>query len=137
MSSQSPVQIVERQGVEICIYRVLKGYRVEVSGIGTQFYWHPGIFPELPALWDWLVPQLEAFVEDGVALGGEWMMLEGDFDGNGFYRDWFVCKTAQSWQGYDPVTNCCYTAPTWQALREKIEKVKKSRLFSYHSSVTK
>ena len=119
----SPNQTFEREGIEIRIYRVPKGYRVEVSGIGTQFYWHPGIFGDRQELWHWLSPQLEALVEDGIALSGEWMMLEGDFDGNGFYREWFICETAQNWQGYDPFTNCCYTASTWQALKEKIDQL--------------
>ena len=96
---KSSIELIEYGSIEARIYRVQKGYRVEVSGTETEFYWHPGIFPSLQVLRDWLIPQLEALVNDGLALGGEWMMLEGDFDGNELYRDWFICETAQEWQG--------------------------------------
>ena len=118
-----PVQVSEYDGYEVRIYQVRDGYRVEINGIGTQFYWHPGIFRRQEELWEWLRIQLNALVDDGIALGEEWMMLEGDFDGNGLYRGWFIQQTRQHWQGYDPLTNCCYTAPTWQTLQAKIERV--------------
>ncbi|MGF1480213.1 MAG: hypothetical protein ACFB4I_12095 [Cyanophyceae cyanobacterium] len=120
------IQAIEYQSIEVRIYQVLAGYRVEMSGLGTQFYWHPGIFAQFEELWEWLLPQLEAFARDGLPLGGEWMMLEGDFDDNGFYCDWFICKT-QAWQGYDPLTNCCHTASTWQALKQKIDEIQAGR----------
>jgi len=63
-------------------------------------------------------------------LGGEWMMLEGDFDGNERYGDWFVNQTVQRWEGYDPLTNRCHTAPTLRALKEKIDLIESERLCS-------
>ena len=129
LAQKLPVQVIEQGGIEARIYRVQQGYRVEVSGIGTQFFWHPGIFRTECELWDWLFPQFYALVDDGIVLGGEWMMLEGDFDGNGIYQDWFICQTARSWQGYDPLTNCCYTARTWQALQAKIDEKQSETLF--------
>ena len=49
---KSPVQVIEHAGVEVHIYRVQQGYRVEVSGPETEFYWHPGIFQSKQELWD-------------------------------------------------------------------------------------
>jgi hypothetical protein len=74
------------------IYSVQQGYRVEVSGIETELYWHPGIFHNQQELWDGLRPQLEALIDSGLALGGGWMALEGDFGGNELYRDWLICQ---------------------------------------------
>jgi hypothetical protein len=129
MLVQKPsVQVIEHGGIEARIYQVQQGYRVEVSSLDTEFYWHPGIFGSKQELWDWLRPQLYALIDNGLVLGGEWMMLEGDFDGNERYGDWFVNQTAQRWEGYDPLTNRCHTAPTLRALKEKIDRIELERL---------
>jgi len=123
LPQKSPVQVIEHAGVEVRIYRVQQGYRVEVSGTETEFYWHPGIFESVQELWNWLQPQLEVILDSGLALAGEWMTLEGDFDDNQIYRDWFINKKDQEWQGYDPLTNRCYTAQSLEMLKEKIDQI--------------
>jgi hypothetical protein len=60
MLAQSAIQVIEHGGVEARIYQVQQGYRVEVSGNETDFYWHPGIFTSRQELWQWLRPQLQA-----------------------------------------------------------------------------
>ncbi|NEP02415.1 MAG: hypothetical protein F6K58_27955 [Symploca sp. SIO2E9] len=123
LPQKSQVQVISHAGTEARIYPVQQGYRVVVSGTETEFYWHPGIFQSKQELWDWLRPQLEVFIDSGLALGGEWMTLEGDFDDNQMYRKWFINKTAQEWQGYDPLTNRCHTAGSLKALKVKIDRV--------------
>ena len=118
------IQVVILDDIEARIYRVQQGYRVEVTSTLSD-YWHPGIFPNLKELLKWLQPQLET-LNAGFPLGGDWMMLEGDFDGNGIYRDWFIYE-AQHWQGYDPWTNCCYGAPSFAALKSKIDQIEAVR----------
>jgi hypothetical protein len=125
-AKKSPIEVIEQGGIEVRIYPVQQGYRVEISGTETEFYWHPGIFQSLQVLWDWLQPQLYALSDLGLVLSGEWMTLEGDFDGNEIYRDWFICQ-GQSWQGYDPLTNCCYTAPSLMVLKQKIDQTEIER----------
>jgi hypothetical protein len=125
LAQKSPIQVIDRAGIEARIYRVQQGYRVEVNGTETEFYWHPGIFRNLQELFVWLTLQLEK-LEDGLPLGGDWLMLEGDFDGNEIYRDWFISE-APNWQGYDPLTNCCHTAPTLKALKAKIDRIENER----------
>ncbi|MGB7439743.1 MAG: hypothetical protein WA919_01630 [Coleofasciculaceae cyanobacterium] len=51
------------------------------------------------------------------------MTLEGDFDDNQIYRDWFINKTAQEWQGYAPLSNRCHTAPSLKVLKGKIDLI--------------
>jgi hypothetical protein len=119
------IKVIPLDDIEARIYRVQLGYRVEVSSTLTD-YWHPGIFPDLNELLEWLKPELEE-LNAGFALGGEWMMLESDFDGNGIYRDWFICE-AQQWQGYDPFTNRCHVAPSFSSLRKKIDQIEAERL---------
>lgn len=123
LTQKAPVQVIEHGGIEVRTYQVIQGYRVEVSGTSTEFYWHPGIFRSKQELWDWLRPQLEVLIDTGLALSGEWMTLEGDFDDNQMYLHWFINKTAQEWQGYDPLTNRCHTAPSLKALKAKIDRI--------------
>jgi len=123
MLAQSAIQVIEHGGIEARIYQVEQGYRVEVSGTETDFYWHPGIFGSQQELWQWLRPQLEALIDNGLALSGEWMTLEGDFDGNELYRDWFICQKQETWEGYDPLTNRCHKAPSLAMLKVKIDQI--------------
>ena len=123
LAQKSAIKIVEHGGVEARIYQIEQGYRVEVNGTETDFYWHPGIFHSRQELWDWLRPQLEALIDSGLALSGEWMTLEGDFDGNELYRDWFICQKQPHWEGYDPLTNRCYTASSLAMLKVKIDQI--------------
>jgi hypothetical protein len=122
--STKVVQVIPLDDIEARIYRVEQGYRVEVSSCLSD-YWHPGVFWDLQQLVEWLYPELEK-LNAGFALGGDWMMLEGDFDGNGKYRDWFICQ-AQNWQGFDPMTNCCYSASSYIALMAKIDQIEALR----------
>lgn len=121
------VKVIALDSIEARIYQVEKGYRVEVSGTLSD-YWHRGIFWDLQQLEEWLEPELER-LNAGFAVSEDWMMIEGDFDGNGKYRDWFFCQE-KNWQGYDPLTNCCYTAPTWNALQVKIDRIEDERSLS-------
>jgi hypothetical protein len=123
MLAQSAIQVIEHGGVEARIYQVQQGYRVEVSGTETDFYWHPGIFRSQQELWDWLRPQLENLIDHGLALGGEWMTLEGDFDGNELYCNWFICQKHDTWEGYDPLTNRCHKAQSLAELKAKIDQI--------------
>jgi hypothetical protein len=118
------VRVITLDDIEARIYRVEQGYRIEVSSCLSD-YWHPGIFSDLQQLEEWLYPELEK-LNVGFALGGDWMMLEGDFDGNGKYRDWFVFQD-KNWQGYDPMTNCCYSAASFVALKAKIDRIENVR----------
>lgn len=118
------IQVVSLDDIEARIFRVQQGYRVEVSTT-LMDYWHPGVFEDLQHLEEWLKFELEK-LEAGFSLGGDWIMLEGDFDGNGIYRDWFICQ-GKDWQAYDPLTNCCYTAGTLAALKLKIDRVEEER----------
>lgn len=120
-----PIELITLDDIEARIYPVKQGYRVEVYSTLSD-YWHPGIFGDFQQLEEWLKAELEK-LNDGFPLGGDWMMLEGDFDGNGVYRDWFICQ-AQDWQGYDPLTNHCHTAPSLKHLKEKIDRIKDERL---------
>lgn len=122
--NKNTVRIININDIEARIYRVEQGYRVEVSSCLSD-YWHPGVFGDLQQLEEWLEPELEK-LNAGFALGGDWMMLEGDFDGNGRYRDWFICQS-QQWQGYDPMTNCCYSSPSLVALMAKIDRIEALR----------
>ncbi|GAB4174359.1 MAG: hypothetical protein Fur006_04210 [Coleofasciculaceae cyanobacterium] len=118
------VRVITLDDIEARIYQVEQGYRVEVSSCLSD-YWHPGVFWDLQQLEIWLEPELE-ILNAGFSLGGDWMMLEGDFDGNGRYRDWFICQ-AQQWQGYDPMTNRCYSAASLVALMAKIDRIEADR----------
>jgi hypothetical protein len=118
------IQVVSLEDIEARIFRVQQGYRVEVSTT-LMDYWHPGVFEDLHELEEWLRFELGR-LEAGFCLGGDWIILEGDFDGNGIYRDWFICQL-KNWQGYDPLTNCCYTAGTLAALKLKIDRVEEER----------
>jgi hypothetical protein len=120
-----PIRVITLDNIEVRIYRVQQGYRVEVSSTLND-YWHPGIFWDVQQLEEWLKLELEK-LNDGFALGGDWMMLEGDFDDNGIYRDWFICK-AKEWQGYDPLTNHCHTALFLKELKAKIDRIEDERL---------
>lgn len=123
MASKS-IQVITLNGIEARIFRVQQGYRVEISTTLVD-YWHAGVFWDLHQLEEWLKFEVEK-LEVGVSLGGDWLMLEGDFDGNGIYRDWFICKE-KDWQGYDPLTNRCHTAPTLKALKAKIDRIEEER----------
>jgi len=118
------IQVITLDGIEARIFRVQQGYRVEISTTLVD-YWHRGVFWDLHQLEEWLEFEVEK-LEVGISLGGDWLMLEGDFDGNGIYRDWFVCQE-KDWQGYDPLTNCCHTAPTLKALKAKIDRIEEER----------
>lgn len=118
------IQVITQDDIEARIYRVQLGYRVEISTTLVD-YWHPGVFRDMPQLEEWLKFELEK-LEAGFSLGGDWIMLEGDFDGNGIYRDWFICE-GQNWQGYDYLTNCCHTAPSLVALKSKIDRIEAER----------
>ena len=118
------VRVITLDDIEARICQVEQGYRVEVSSCLSD-YWHPGVFWDLQQLEEWLEPELE-ILDAGFSLGGDWMMLEGDFDGNGRYRDWFICQ-AQQWQGYDPMTNRCYSAASLAALMAKIDRIEADR----------
>ncbi|HBB30613.1 MAG TPA: hypothetical protein DC064_01855 [Cyanobacteria bacterium UBA9273] len=122
----SSIQVIERSGIEACIYQVEQGYRVQIQATESEFYWHPGIFWSLEELLAWLNLEL-ATLEASLPLGGEWMMLEGDFEDNEIYRGWFIYKTKREWQGYDPLTNCCYTAPYLKGLKGKINRIEEER----------
>jgi hypothetical protein len=118
------IQVITLDDIEARIYRVPLGYRIEISTTLVD-YWHPGVFRDIQQLEEWLKFELEK-LEAGFSLGGDWIMLEGDFDGNGIYRDWFICE-AQNWQGYDHLTNCCHTAPSLAALKSKIDRIEAER----------
>jgi hypothetical protein len=118
------LQVITLDDIEARIFPVQQGYRVEVSTTLAD-YWHPGIFPDLRQLEQWLTFELEK-LEASFVLGGDWMMLEGDFDGNELYGNWFICQE-KDWQGYDPLTNCCYSAPTRSALKAKIDSIESER----------
>lgn len=118
------IQVITLDGLEARIYRVQQGYRVEVSTI-LMDYWHRGVFWDINQLEDGLMFELEK-LQAGCCLGGDWMMLEGDFDDNGIYQGWFICKE-QDWQGYDPLTNRCYIASTLKALKLKIDRIQDER----------
>jgi hypothetical protein len=118
------IQVITRDDIEARIFPVQQGYRVEVSTALVD-YWHPGVFPHLQQLQAWLTFEL-AKLDSGFSLSGDWMMLEGDFDGNGRYREWFICQQ-KNWQGYDPFTNRCYTAPTRSTLTAKIDRIESDR----------
>ena len=120
-----PIELITLDDIEARIYRVQQGYRVEVYSTLSD-YWHPGIFGDFQQLEEWLKAELEK-LNDGFPLSGDWMMFEGDFDGNGTHRDWFICQ-AQNWQGYDPLTNHCHTAPSLKQLQEKIDRIEDERL---------
>jgi hypothetical protein len=119
------IKVITLDDIEARIYRVQQGYRVEVSST-LHDYWHPGIFWDFQHLEEWLKAELEK-LNHGFSLNSDWIMLEGDFDGNGIYRDWFICQE-QDWQGYDPLTNHCHTAPSVQKLQEKIDRIEDERL---------
>jgi hypothetical protein len=120
------IQVISLNDIEARIFRVQQGYRVEVSSTLTD-YWHRGVFQDFEQLQDWLKFELEK-LEAGFSLGSDWLMFEGDFDGNGIYQDWFICE-AQDWQGYDPLTNRCYKASTFKALKAKIDQIEDERNF--------
>jgi hypothetical protein len=120
------IQVISLDGIEARIFHVTQGYRVEVSSTLND-YWHPGIFPDFQQLEEWLQSQL-AMLSAGFPLSGDWLMLESDFDTNEIYRGWFIDKAAQNWQGYDPLTNCCYSASTRKALKAKINQIEDERL---------
>jgi len=118
------IQVISLDDIEARIFQVPQGYRVEVTAT-LDDYWHPGIFRDLHQLEEWLQFELEK-LDGGFSLGGDWMRLEGDFDGNGIYRDWFICEE-KDWQGYDPLTNCCYIAPSLTVLKAKIDQIELER----------
>jgi hypothetical protein len=118
------IQVISLDDIEARIFQVPQGYRVEVTAT-LDDYWHPGIFRDLHQLEEWLQFELEK-LDGGFSLGGDWMRLEGDFDGNGIYRDWFICEE-KDWQGYDPLTNRCYIAPSLTALKAKIDQIELER----------
>jgi hypothetical protein len=122
----SSIKVIIFDDIEARIYRVQNGYRVEVSTTLVD-YWHPGVFRDLHHLEEWLKFELEK-LEAGFCLGGDWLMLEGDFDGNGIYRDWFICEE-KNWQGYDPLTNRCYSASSSLALKAKIDRIENERCY--------
>lgn len=122
IAEKSPIHVIESSGIEARIYQIQYGYRAEINGTETEFYWHPGIFQDFYQLKEWLKFELEK-LEAGFFLRGDWLMLEGDFDGNSMYKNWFICHQQQNWQGFDPLTNRCYTASSWKALKEKIDQI--------------
>jgi hypothetical protein len=124
MTPQS-VQVINFDDIEARIFQVQQGYRVEVSSTLND-YWHPGIFPNFQQLEEWLQSQL-AILSAGFSLGGDWLMLESDFDTNEIYRGWFIDKSVKNWQGYDPLTNRCYSASTRKALTAKINQIEDKR----------
>lgn len=113
---KSPVQVISYSDLEARIYNLQLGYRVEVSDTVGKLYWHPGLFKNKQELCDWLRLQLEALVGDSASLSSEW--LEGEL-----YRDWFISKTSDGWQGYDPMTNRRYCALTLAGITEKIDLI--------------
>lgn len=113
------VRTIERGSIEAAVFQVRDGYRATMRS--PSFHWHPGVFPDLEQLWNWLQFQV-ATVESGLPLNRDWLPLDGDRRGNCFYRDWFVYRLrAGRWQGYDPLTNRCYSAATYTQLRAKID----------------
>ncbi|MEC4893659.1 MAG: hypothetical protein SAL07_14795 [Oscillatoria sp. PMC 1051.18] len=119
-----PIKVVEKDSIEAQIFQVPQGYRVVINS--PNFYWHPGIFWSLTLLEEWLILQLER-LEASLPLGGDWLMLEGDFDSNEFYRGWFIYDGGQVWQGYDPLTNRCYTGSNLRELKNKIDRLEAER----------
>lgn len=124
---RDPIQSIESDAIAASIYPVQQGYRVVINS--PEFYWHPGIFPSLPQLREWLTHQFRT-LELGLPLGGDWLMLEGDFDSNEIYRGWFVYDARCSWRGYDPFTNRCYRAATLKQLKAKIDQIEFERSVS-------
>lgn len=113
---KSPIQIITYSDLEARIYHLQLGYRVEVSDTLGKLYWHPGLFKNKQELCDWIKLQLEALVDNSAFFSDEW--LEG-----GLYRDWFIRKTSDGWQGYDPMTNRRHFALTLAEIREKIDLI--------------
>ncbi len=118
-------EVIKFENVEVRIFKVEQGYRVELSSTLSD-YWHRGVFWDFEQLLEWLTPQLEKLA-DGYALGGDWLMLESDFDGNEMYRGWFIYDAPRGWEGYDPLTNCCYGAMHRKELKQKIDRVEEER----------
>lgn len=119
------IRIIERGSIEAAVFQVRHGYRATIRSPG--FHWHPGIFPEFDRLWDWLQFQV-ATVETGLPLSPDWLPLDGDRRGNGFYRDWFIYRPqAQLWQGYDPSTNCCLARRSRLQLQAEIDSLEDRR----------
>ncbi|HEY9632255.1 MAG TPA: hypothetical protein V6D14_02550 [Coleofasciculaceae cyanobacterium] len=118
------IHLITLDDIEARIFQVQQGYRIEISSTLVD-YWHPGVFPDLLQLEEWLNFELEK-LQAGFSLSSEWMMFEGDFDGNGIYRDWFIFE-AQHWQGYDPLTNRCYTSSSLKELKMKIDRIEDER----------
>lgn len=124
-AKKSPIQVIEHSGIEARIYQVQQGYRVELDGTDTELYWHVGVFADFQQVNAWLKFELEK-LDAGLLLGSDWLMLEGDFSGNRFYRDWFICK-GLDWQAYDPLTNRCYIASSLKELKGKIDRIEDER----------
>ncbi|MEO0946905.1 MAG: hypothetical protein AAFY11_01915 [Cyanobacteria bacterium J06641_5] len=119
------VRTIERGSIEAAVFQVRDGYRATMRN--PSFHWHPGVFPDLDLLWNWLHFQV-ATVESGLPLSSDWLPLNGDRPGNCFYRDWFVYRLRPGyWHGYDPLTNRCYTAKTYAQLRAKIDSCETQR----------
>ncbi|MEC4989659.1 MAG: hypothetical protein SAJ37_13095 [Oscillatoria sp. PMC 1068.18] len=119
-----PIKVIERDSIEAQIFQVAQGFRVVINS--PNFYWHPGIFWSLIELEKWLDWQLEK-LEASLPLGEDWLMLEGDFDSNELYRGWFIYDSRKVWQGYDPLTNCCYTRSSILELKKKIDGLETER----------
>ena len=118
---KSPAKIIEQNGITARIYRLQQGYRVEVNQNHAEnpLYWHPQVFNDERELSDWLKPQLEALIDNGVSLSGRWMKSEI----SQLYQDWFIRETVDSWEGYDPMTNRCHRASTLEELHEEIDRI--------------
>lgn len=125
-ASKDPIQVIEYSNIEASIFPVEEGYRAVIRS--PDFFWHPGVFSDLQLLWEWLRLQVETRAR-GLPLGGDWLMLEGDFDSNEIYQDWFIYDAGKRWEGYDPLTNRCYCASRLQELKRKIDQVERKRAF--------
>lgn len=118
-----PDTVANTDDIEARIYPVQLGYRVVVMD-GTDFYWHPGIFWSKQELLEWLKPQMEALADLSLPLSGEWMKRVG---ADVMYQDWYCHQAASNWEGYNPMTNRCHTAPTLDALKQKIDRIEAER----------
>ena len=117
--NKSPARLLEHHGITVRIYRLQQCYRVELSNREGKLYWYPGVFRSEQELWDWFKPQLEALIEEDIALSGKWMQSSEEE----LYQGWFIIETADGWEGYDPMTNHCNRASTLEELQDQINRI--------------
>ena len=113
----------------ILVYSIVDGYRVEVIDSGDDFYYHPGIFPDLEDAI--MFAHISFHSPNPCALYcNDWLGGNSEivFWTCSHYKGWFVWGFDNyEIETFDPLTNRCYVRETLPEIYKLIDTIQAAR----------